>query len=138
LRLLLGETDWQFDVEEGAFDASAFDGCVFALPADAAAREALPPSAKVQLLWREHDPFAVRVLIPSGLQTLETLLLDGASLRTLVRAGLERFRAAGIRVEIDWFDDTWILDESVIRDHAAEAGLGVNFDSTIPADLPTA
>lgn len=138
LRLLLGETDWQFDVEEGAFDASAFDGCVFALPADPSAREALPTSAKVELLWREHDPFAVRVLIPSGLQTLETLLLDGASLRTLVRAGLERFRAAGIRVEVDWFDDTWILDESVIRDHAAEAGLGVNFDSTIPADLPTA
>ena len=138
LRLLLGETDWQFDVEEGAFDASAFDACVFALPADPVAREALPPSAKVQLLWREHDPFAVRVLIPSGLQTLETLLLDGASLRTLVRAGLERFRAAGIRVEVDWFDDTWILDESVIRDHAAEAGLGVNFDGTIPAELPSA
>ena len=138
LRLLLGETDWQFDVEEGAFDASHFDGCVFALPADPVARAVLPPSAKVQLLWREHDPFAVRVLIPSGLQTLESLLLDGANLRTLVRAGLERFRAAGIRVEVDWFDDTWILDESVIRDHAAEAGLGVNFDSTIPADLPMA
>lgn len=138
LRLLLGETDWQFDVEEGAFDASAYDGCVFALPADAAARSLLPPSARVQLAWREHEPFTARVLIPSSLQSLEPTLLDGASLRALVRAGLERFRAAGIRLEVDWFDDTWVLDESVIRDSAVEAGLGVNFDGTVPADLPTA
>jgi hypothetical protein len=100
-RLLLGETDWQLDVEEGAFDASAFDGCVFALPGDDAARNALPPCARVELLWREHEPFTVRLLIPSGLQSLETTLLDGESLRTLVRAGLERFRAAGVRLTVD-------------------------------------
>jgi len=136
LRLLLGDTDWQFDVEEGAFDASAFEGCVFALPADETARVALPPSAKVQLLWREHQPFTVRVLLPSGLQSLEAALLDGESLRTLVHAGLERFRAAGIRLEVDWFDETWVLDESVIRDSAVEAGLGVDFDGTVPALQP--
>lgn len=133
LRLLLGASDWQFDVEEGAYDASGFDGCVFALPADDSARAALPPSASVQLLWREHEPFTVRVLLPAALQGLEPDLLEGASLRTLVRAGLERFRAAGIRLEVDWFDDTWVLDESVLRDQAAQAGLGVSFDSTIPA-----
>ena len=33
-------------------------------------------------------------------------------------------------------DDAWVLDESVIRDHAVEAGLGVNFDGTVPGDLP--
>ena len=79
----------------------------------------------------------MRLLIPSGLQTLETRLLDGESLRTLVRAGLERFRAAGIRLTVDWFDDNWVLDESVIRDHAVEAGLGVTFDGTIPSRAPT-
>ena len=135
LRLHVGDTDWQFDVEEGAFDASAFDGCVFALPAGDEARNALPPCARVQLMWREHEPFTVRLLLPSSLQTLETRLLDGESLRTLVRAGLERFRAGGTRLEVDWFDDTWVLDESVIRDHAAEAGLGVNFAATIPGEF---
>jgi hypothetical protein len=133
LRLLLGDTDWQFDVEEGAFDGCAFDSCVFALPADDSARAALPPSAKVQLLWREHQPFTVRVLLPSSLQPFEAALLDGESLCTLVHAGLERFRAAGIRLEVDWFDETWVLDESVIRDSAVEAGLGVDFDGTVPA-----
>jgi hypothetical protein len=133
LRLLLGDSDWQFDVEEGAFDACSFDACVFALPADASARAALAPCAAVQLLWREHQPFTVRVLLPAPLQGLEPVLLGGASLRSLVRAGLERFRAAGIRLEVDWFDDTWVLDESVLRDNAAAAGLGVTFDGTIPA-----
>jgi len=137
LRLQLGEADWQFDVEEGAFDASAFDGCVFSLPADEAARNIVPPSAKVELQWREHEPFTVRLLIPSGLKTLETRLLDGESLRALVRAGLERFRAAGIRLTVDWIDDKWVLDEGVIRDHAVEAGLGVTFDATIPSRAPT-
>jgi hypothetical protein len=136
LRLLLGSSDWQFNVEEGAFDASSFDACVFALPADEPARAALPPSAQVQLLWREHQPFTVRVLLPAPLQSLEPVLLGGSSLKSLVRAGLERFRAAGIRLEVDWFDDTWVLDESVLRDNAA-AGLGVSFDATIPA-VPTA
>ena len=138
LRLLLGASDWQFDVEEGAYDASGFDDCVFALPADDALRAALPPAAKLQLMWREHEPFTARVLLPAALQSLEPVLLEGASLRTLVRAGLERFRAAGIRLEVDWFDDTWVLDESVLRDQAVEAGLGVSFDSTIPAAEPVA
>ena len=106
-------------------------------PPTGPARNALPPSGKVELMWREHEPFTVRLLIPSSLQTLETMLLDGESLRTLVRAGLERFRAAGIRLTVDWFDDKWVLDESVIRDHAVEAGLGVTFDDTVPARAPT-
>ena len=132
LRLLLGSSDWQFDVEEGAYNASSFDACVFALPADETARAALPPAAQVQLLWREHEPVTARLLLPAPLQSLEAALLSGTSLKALVRAGLERFRAAGIRLEVDWFDDTWVLDESVLRDHAAAAGLGVSFDSTIP------
>jgi hypothetical protein len=136
LRLLLGDSDWQFDVEEGAYDASDFDACVFALPADDATRAALPPSAQVQLLWREHQPFTARVLLPAALQSLEPVLLDGTGLRSLVRAGLERFRAAGIRLEVNWFDDTWVLDESVLRDLATEAGLGVTFDGTFPAPVP--
>ena len=138
LRLLLGSSNWQFDVEEGAFEASDFDACVFALPADEGARAALPPAAQVQLLWREHEPFTARLLLPAPLQSLEAALLQGTSLKALVRAGLERFRAAGIRLEVDWFDDTWVLGESVLRDQAAAAGLGVSFDSTLPLVLNSA
>jgi len=135
LRLLLGHSDWQFDVEEGAYNASDFDACVFALPSGEAARAPLPAAAQVQMLWREHEPFTARLLLPAPLQSLETALLGNSGLKALVRAGLERFRAAGIRLEVDWFEDTWVLDESVMRDHAAIAGLGVNFDSTLPANL---
>jgi hypothetical protein len=59
--LRLGESTWRFSVEEGAFDASGFDEAVFTTD------DPSPPMGKVQLLWREHDPFSVAVLIPADL-----------------------------------------------------------------------
>jgi hypothetical protein len=111
LTLLLGKSDWRFSTEEGAFDASGFDKAVFALPEDQTTMNALPPSGKVQMAWQEHEPFAVAILIPNDLQSIETSLLEGQDLRKLVRAGLERFRTAGIRVSVDYFDEKWISEQ---------------------------
>jgi len=137
LTLRLGESDWRFSVQEGAFDASGFAEAVFALPDDTTALNALPPSGKVQVRWREHEPFAVSLLLPADLQSLSEALFDGQDLRKLVRAGLERFRAAGIRIDVNYFDEHWVLDHSILRDFAAQTGEGIDFNGTIPTPSPT-
>jgi hypothetical protein len=119
-QLPLGDSDWRFSVKEGAFDACEFGQCVFA---DA---EAGGPSARLQLAWEENEPFAATVLIPASLQTVP---VDG-DLPSLVRAGLERFRTAGVRVDVRYFDATWVLDHSVLTD--LSHGPGADFDATIP------
>jgi hypothetical protein len=130
--LPLGGSDWRFSVQEGAYDASAFDLAVFALPDDPIELAALPPSGKVRLLWSENEPFAATVLIPADLKSLEGALLDpGEDLLTLLRAGLEKFRAAGTRVNVDYFEDKWVLDASILKDLNANAGEGVDFEGTV-------
>jgi hypothetical protein len=117
--LRLGESSWRFSVEEGAYDLSGYDQAVYAFPEDASMPP--PPSGKVQLTWRENEPFAASVLIPSDLKTLEDAGLV-KDLPTLVRAGLERYRAAGIRLDVSYFDQAWILSHSVLE----------NLDNTVP------
>lgn len=121
-QLPLGDSDWRFSIKEGAFDASEFGQCVFA---DASAGG---PSGRLELSWEENEPFAVTVLIPASLAELQPLI-DG-DLPSLVRAGLERFRTAGVRVDVRYFDETWVLDHSVLSD--LSHGPGVDFDATIP------
>jgi hypothetical protein len=130
--LMLGESMWRFSVEDGAFDASAFDLAVYELPADPGQLAALPPSGKVQLSWKENEPFAASVLIPAELKSLEDSGLVDGGLPTLVRAGLERFRTAGVRVDVQYFDKDWILGKSVLKDLEAPPGDGVDFNATIP------
>ncbi len=134
--LMLGESMWRFSVEEGAFDASAFDLAVYQLPSDPGQLAALPPSGKVQLSWKENEPFAASVLIPAELKSVvDSGLVDG-DLPTLVRAGLERFRTAGVRVDVQYFDKDWILAKSVLKDLGSPPGPGVDFDATIPTPQP--
>jgi hypothetical protein len=132
--LRLGESDWRFSVEEGAFDASAFEAAVYLLPTDPAALASLPPSGKVQLFWRENEPFAASVLIPSNLKSLQDAGLVDGDIPTLVRAGLERFRSGGIRLDVQYFDRDWILDKSVLEDLTAPPGFGVDFGGTVPTN----
>ncbi len=136
-KMHLGESQFRFSVEEGAFDASEFGQCVFSfpIPLDSKMIPIDPPpfpdpSGKVNLTWNEHDPFSVLVLLPTELKSLETDLLDGQDLRKLVRAGLERFRSAGVKLVVDYFEDKWILGTGVLEDAADPSGTGVDFDPT--------
>ncbi len=129
--LRLGDNAWRFSVEEGAFDASAFDECVFAFPKDEAAIQALPPSGELSISWREHQAFAVQVLLPPELESLEGPLLDGGSLTELVRRGLERFRAAGIELTVDFWNQDWVLGKSVLENAGEPLGPGVDFDAPV-------
>ena len=49
-----------------------------------------------------------------------------------MRAGLERFRSAGVRLDVQYFDEEWILGHSVLESLDAPHGPGVDFDATIP------
>jgi hypothetical protein len=129
-KLPLGNSDWRFSVREGVFDGDAFNRCVFALPEDQTKLSALPASGKVQVQWQEHEPFALTVLIPDALEDLDDMLED-VDLRAWVRAGLERFRGAGIRINVEYYSDKWILDHSVLRNTDALTGSGVFYDGTV-------
>ena len=128
--LPLGESQWRFSVREGAFDGDGFGECVFALPKLPVKLQALPASGKVQLQWQEHEPFAVSVLIPDALQSLDEALED-VDLLAWIRAGLERFRAAGIRLNVEYYSEQWVLDHSILRDASALTGSGVFYDGTV-------
>jgi hypothetical protein len=136
ITLPLGESEWRFSVEEGAFDASGFDEAIFAAFHSGLIAEVVPASSgKVELLWQEETPFAAVILIPAELKPIESLL-GGADLRKLVRAGLERFRTAGITLQVDYFDSKWILGKSVVRSFDAKSGTGVDFEGTVPSSTP--
>jgi hypothetical protein len=111
IELPIGESQWRFSVREGAFDAARFDEAVHPLPTagDPAQPASAAASGRVKLSWTEHDPFAVTVLIPPQLASLEQAGLVDGDLPTLVRAGLERFRAAGIRLDVRYASPDWIL-----------------------------
>ena len=120
--LRLGESSWRFSVQEGAYGLSGYDQAVYAFPEDAIT---LPPSGKVQLTWRENEPFAASVLIPAELKALDKVLEKAGvanDLPTLVRAGLERYRAAGIRLDVSYYDQAWLLSHTVLK----------TVDNTIP------
>jgi hypothetical protein len=87
----------------------------------------LPPSGQVQLTWQENEPFAASVLIPAELKPLEDpgVVKDPPALvdlPALVRAGLERYRAAGIRLDVSYYDQAWLLSHSVLQ----------QIDTTVP------
>ncbi len=129
ITLPLGESEWRFSVAEGALDASGFDEAVFAGPSP-------QPSATVELLWQEETPFAATILIPADWKPIESLL-NGSDIRKLVRAGLERFRTAGITLDVDYFDSKWIVGKSVVRNLDAKSGTGVDFEGLVPSSTPT-
>jgi len=128
--LPLGDSTWRFSVREGAFDADTFDRCVFALPQDPAQLNALTPSGGVEVLWDEHEPWAATLLIPDNLKALDDFL-DSVNLTSWIRAGLDRFRGAGIRINVDYYSDDWIVSHSILRNADALIGRGIFFDGTV-------
>ncbi len=63
-------------------------------------------SANVTLRWREHEGYALRVIIP---QRFEVLSSPTADVRELVKAALARVRPAGVELRVDYLDESWRL-----------------------------
>jgi hypothetical protein len=104
--LAVGETRWAFFVRVAHFGAVLAGGNVAAVPLALAgvfdqsvwAWESGPadPSAKVGFIWREREPFAVKVWIPGRFAELD---VEGTpAVREQVRTALDRHRAAGVHV----------------------------------------
>jgi hypothetical protein len=109
-------------------DAGRFDQGVFgdepAIPAAAKVVGAgSDPSLRLGFAWEEREPFAVRVLLPQRLSAAD----DDAG--TLVRQPLarllDRHRAAGVAVRVEYADPRWTLGQGVMRERDEESIGGV-------------
>lgn len=109
------------------FRAGVFDRSVFR-PDPAGA-----PSLEVGFEWEEREAFAVRLWVPMRFQRLDA---EGeATIAQRLRALLDRHRAAGIRLSVEYADPRWALGVGVLRDLASTdpRGLVVAGTTTWPA-----
>ncbi|MCA1654972.1 MAG: hypothetical protein LC635_00555 [Pseudonocardiaceae bacterium] len=92
----------------GRYDASVF--------ADAAGP--LEPSLAVGFAWEEREPFAVRIVVPRRFAILDDE--PGTGLRQPLRLLLDRHRAAGVDLSVDYADPRWTLGTGVLRETTDE------------------
>jgi hypothetical protein len=86
------------------------DGSVFAPPSGTA-----PDSAVVTLDWFDHEAYAVRVLLPPRLT-----LIDADGIAKKVRGALDRVRAAGVEIRVEYIDEKWTLGSGPLAGGGAE------------------
>jgi hypothetical protein len=132
--LVVGESRWAFFVRDASFgrdaaavrdefvaplfEAAVFDESVFQ-------PETTPGSAtsgKVGFAWQEHEPFAVRLWIPLRFSDLD--VAGEVPAKERLRLLLDRHRAAGIHVYVDYADDRWTMPGGVLRDEGSDEPLG--------------
>jgi hypothetical protein len=140
--LAVGATRWAFFVREGHFGTTDDTGAT-PLPAVAyfaagVADESvfvgapLPDAAKLGFAWEEREPYAVRILIPERLAVLDDPADPPAAphVTEMVRTAVERFRAAGIRLTVEYTSELWTLGEGVLRDIDSAEPEGIVVDGT--------
>ena len=108
-------------------DAGRFDGSVFADSTTTRSLSIADPSLAVGFAWDEREPFAVRILVPQRFSTLDSD--DGRQLREPLRLLLDRHRAAGISLRVEYADPRWTLGTGVLRT-TEDDPLGVVFAGT--------
>jgi len=75
---------------------------------------AAPPMVGlVGLSWREHEAYAVRLLIPKRFALLD-VAGDGLPVTERVRLAIERFRPVGVEVRVEYIDDRWLLGDGFL------------------------
>ena len=100
------------------FEAAVLDSSVF-LPDRTVGSTG---SAKIGFSWQEHEPFAARLWIPLRFSTLDS---DGeVPVKERLRLQLDRHRAAGIHVYVEYADDRWTVPAGVLRDEGSDEPLG--------------
>ena len=117
------------------FEAGVFDSSVFQPDRSVGAAS----SAKVGFSWQEHEPFAVRLWIPLRFSTLD---VDGeVTVKERLRLLLDRHRAAGIHIYVEYADDRWTVPAGVMRDVSSDEPLGTVIVGTAlwapQTDVPT-
>lgn len=128
-RLPLGESYWASFVRVGHFgagitqpavprtSAGRFEQAVFA-DASVPIGEAPPPAAEpcfeLGFDWDEREPFAIRMLLPRRFQQLDDDA--GTKLTQPLRLLLDRHRAAGVELRVEYADPRWTLGVGIVRD----------------------
>ena len=109
--------------------AGRFDQAVFTPGSDPAlgTADADAPALQLGFVWDEREPFAVRVLLPMRLSAADD---DAGSLLRLPLQGLlERHRAAGVALRVEYADPRWRLGAGIVRENEDDA-LGVVLNGT--------
>lgn len=102
----------------GIWDRSVFD------PTDDDNSRA--PSGEVGFEWEEREAFAVCVWLPRRFETLDDPPESGTeSIRARVRILLNRYRAAGVHVRVEYADDRWTLGTGILRDNESAEATGI-------------
>jgi hypothetical protein len=131
LALDRAETRFAVFVGAGTFGSVAGESEVMAAPEPVAGRfdqaVFLPdpggaPSFEVGFEWSEREAYAVRVWLPRAFAWLDSP--DQPSLREVVRLLLDRHRAAGVHVYVEYADPRWVLGTGVVRDLDSDDALG--------------
>jgi hypothetical protein len=149
--LVVGESRFAFFVREAhygreadnvadelavpVFEAGVFDESVFEPDRSVGS----PASAKIGFSWQEHEPFAARLWIPLRFSTLDH---DGeVPVKERLRLLLDRHRAAGIHIYVEYADDRWTVPAGVMRDVSSDEPLGTVIVGTAlwapQTDVPT-
>ena len=81
------------------------------------------PSFELGFEWDEREAYAARLWLPLEFQSLDR---DGeVPAREVTRGLLDRHRAAGVHLYVEYADPRWTLGTGVIRDVDTESALGV-------------
>jgi hypothetical protein len=81
------------------------------------------PSFQLGFEWDERETYAVRVWLPSAFRSLDNAAEP--SIRELIRLLLDRHRAAGVHVYVEFTDPRWILGTGIVRDLESDDALGI-------------
>lgn len=105
------------------FLAGIWDRSVFDPTNDDDTRD---PSGEVGFEWEEREAFAVCVWLPRRFETLDGSPGSGTEpIRERVRILLDRFRAAGVHVQVKYADDRWTLGTGILRDNNSAEATGI-------------
>ena len=111
----------------GTFDRTVFAGL------DDGTR---PDFGAIAFSWLERRAYTVQVVIPARFRALDPDDEDGAAVRRHVATALDRFRAAGIVLEVRFLDDRFVVGEAVLSEGAAVDPIDALKGGTVLWDSP--
>lgn len=92
------------------------DNSVFA----AAEGETGPGAALISLSWLERRAFMARVWIPMRFQSLIPDDAEGSEVKRRVVLALNRFRPAGVQLEVEYLDPRWVMGRGIALNEGSE------------------
>ncbi len=72
--------------------------------------ESTKHSAEIHLRWLERQAYKVRLFVPQRFIGFDES--EGELVKQTIKLGIERFRPAGIDVEVQYIDEKWVLSDA--------------------------